>query len=75
MGTSVKRPGSPTSTSTSTSTSKRPKQDSDSNFVTEDEEVEKRLNKRKEMKSQKQELFTTALRDHGITKTMEKAGG
>ena len=77
MGTKLKRQGSPTP-STSTSTPKRPRPTnagSDSDFVTEDEEVNIRLETRKQVKAQNSELFTQALRDLGVNKTMEKAAG
>ena len=75
MGAAVKRPAATTSASTSTPPVKKIRDNSDSDFLTEDEEINKRLAARQLKKKQNHELFTSALRDLGITKTMEKAGG
>ena len=71
MGSSIKRAGTPPTSSTP----KRARTDSDSDFITEDEEVNKKIEKRNLIKKQNHDLFSSALRDLGITKTMEKAAG
>ena len=73
MGTRIKRPER---NSPSTSKSPRPPpQNSDSDFLTEDEEVNKRLEARKLKKKQILECFHSGLTDYGITKSMERAAG
>ena len=52
-----------------------PARSSDDDFLTEDEGVNQRLAARKKSKEQNEECFTSALRDYGITKTMEQAAG
>ena len=48
---------------------------SDSDFVTDDEEVNKRIKERQLRKEQNMECFMGGLKDYGITKTMERAAG
>ena len=48
---------------------------SDDDFITDDEEINKRLASRKLRKEQNVECFTSGLRDYGITKTIERAAG
>ena len=50
-------------------------ENSDSDFVTDDEQVNKNIAARQLRKRQNQECFDGALRDHGITKSMERAAG
>lgn len=48
---------------------------SDDDFLTEDDEVNKRIEARQLRKQQNIECFMSGLKDFGITKTMERAAG